>query len=84
MNLLKKSFVTLGIVSLAGTAMAEVKQPLEVVNRPLTTPAGQVEAGASLGFLFFKDANGDSVRNPHLKLSLPQGDDTCRSNHRQA
>ena len=73
MNLLKKSFVTLGIVSLAGTAMAEVKQPLEVVNRPLTTPAGQVEAGASLGFLFFKDANGDSDNSKFLGFGAGYG-----------
>jgi hypothetical protein len=53
--------------------MAEVKQPLEVVNRPLTTPAGQVEAGASLGFLFFKDANGDSDNSKFLGFGAGYG-----------
>lgn len=73
MNLLKKSFVALGLVSLAGTATAEVKQPLEVINRPLTTPAGQAEAGLSLGFLFFKDAAGDSDNIKFLGIGAGYG-----------
>lgn len=69
MNLVKKIALTLGVVSLAGTAVAEVNQPLEIVNRPLTLPAGQGEAGLGLGFLFIKDADP----NPFKLLNLGGG-----------
>ena len=75
MNLLKKSFVTLGLVSLAGTAMAEVKQPLEVVNRPITSPAGQGVAGVAFGLSFFKTPQDESDTFKGLSLGAAYGVD---------
>lgn len=38
-------------------ASAEVNQPQEIINRPLTTPASQITVGGDLSFFKFGDAN---------------------------
>ena len=42
-------------------AMAEVNQPQEIIDRPRTTPAGQITVGGDLIFQKFGDANGTAL-----------------------
>ncbi|MBK9073225.1 MAG: outer membrane beta-barrel protein [Myxococcales bacterium] len=72
MNLLKKTIATLGLVSLVGSAAAEVKQPLEVINRPLTAPASQAEVGLGFFLSFFKIAD-ESDSSKGLGLTAAYG-----------
>ena len=42
-------------------AMAEVNQPQEIIDRPRTTPAGQITVGGDLGYLKLGDLNSTGL-----------------------
>jgi hypothetical protein len=50
--MMKGTVALAGVAALGGMAMAEVNQPQEIIDRPLTTPASQVNLEADLGITF--------------------------------
>ncbi len=70
-------FATLPFAALLVPALAaaDVKQPQEIIDRPRTTPGGQITVEGDLGLLLYKDLMGDSANSLSLTVGGSYGVD---------